>query len=106
MRLPLLSFLLFLLLLPSLPLRAQTDSLRTFATGEALSLSLASRVREGKGEPGKAFSQNGSLLVYCGEGALEITLLQTDKGKRMDGKSYLLGHPLGEGSRFGVDGNV
>ena len=67
---------------------------------------LASRVREGKGEPGKAFSQNGSLLVYCGEGALEITLLQTDKGKRMDGKSYLLGHPLGEGSRFGVDGNV
>ena len=46
MRLPLLPFLLFLLLLPSLPLRAQTDSLRTFATGEALSLSLASRVRE------------------------------------------------------------
>ena len=46
MRLPLLPFLLFLLLLPGLPLWAQTDSLRTFATGDTLSPFMAARVRE------------------------------------------------------------
>lgn len=61
----------------------------------------ASRVREGSGEPGKAFAQDGALWVYCGQGALELTEIQTENGKRMDGKSYLLGHPLQEGSHFG-----
>ena len=61
----------------------------------------ASRVREGSGEPGKAFAQDGGLWVYCGQGALELTEIQTENGKRMDGKSYLLGHPLQEGSHFG-----
>ena len=61
----------------------------------------ASRVREGSGEPGKPFAQDGVLLVYCGEGALELTEIQTENGKRMDGKSYLLGHPLERDSRFG-----
>jgi methionyl-tRNA formyltransferase len=45
--------------------------------------------------------QEGALLVYCGQGALELTELQTENGKRMDGKSYLLGHPLEKDSRFG-----
>ena len=66
----------------------------------------ASRVREGSGEPGRAFVQDGRLCVYCGEGALELTEVQTENGKRMDGKSYLLGHPLREGTRFGGNGNV
>lgn len=61
----------------------------------------ASRVREGSGEPGKPFAQDGALWVYCGQGALELTEIQTENGKRMDGKSYLLGHPLQEGSHFG-----
>ena len=61
----------------------------------------ASRVREGSGEAGKAFAQDGALWVYCGQGALELTEIQTENGKRMDGKSYLLGHPLQEGSHFG-----
>lgn len=60
----------------------------------------ASRVREGSGQPGKAFTQDGKLLVYCGEGALELVEIQTENGKRMDGKSYLLGHPLQEGACF------
>ena len=29
----------------------------------------ASRVREGSGEPGKPFAQDGALWVYCGQGA-------------------------------------
>lgn len=61
----------------------------------------ASRVRDGSGEAGKAFAQDGALWVYCGQGALELTEIQTENGKRMDGKSYLLGHPLQEGSHFG-----
>lgn len=61
----------------------------------------ASRVAEGSGEAGKAFSKDGNLLVYCGKDALELTEIQTENGKRMDGKSYLLGHPLNKDSRFG-----
>ena len=61
----------------------------------------ASRVVEGSGEVGKAFAKDGNLLVYCGEDALELTEIQTENGKRMDGKSYLLGHPLNKDSRFG-----
>ncbi len=61
----------------------------------------ASRVVEGSGEAGKAFTKDGNLLVYCGEDALELTEIQTENGKRMDGKSYLLGHPLNKDSRFG-----
>ena len=66
----------------------------------------ASRVREGSGEPGRAFVQDGCLCVYCGEGALELTEVQTENGKRMDGKSYLLGHPLKKDSIFGGPGNA
>ena len=61
----------------------------------------ASRVVEGSGEVGKAFAKVGNWLVYCGEDALELTEIQTENGKRMDGKSYLLGHPLNKDSRFG-----
>ena len=76
----------------------------SYLDGKKLKLH-ASRVREGSGQPGKAFVQEGALLVYCGQGALELTELQTENGKRMDGKSYLLGHPLGQDSRFGGPGN-
>ena len=72
----------------------------SYLDGKKLKLH-ASRVREGSGEPGKPFAQDGVLLVYCGEGALELTEIQTENGKRMDGKSYLLGHPLEQDSRFG-----
>ena len=72
----------------------------SYLDGKKLKLH-ASRVREGSGQPGKAFVQEGALLVCCGQGALELTELQTENGKRMDGKSYLLGHPLEQDSRFG-----
>ncbi len=56
---------------------------------------LASQVEEGEGTPGQAYSVNGELLFYCGQGSLRITQLQSPEGKRMAGKNYLLGHPLG-----------
>ncbi len=61
---------------------------------------LASRVREGTGEPGTLAAAEEGLLVYCGQGALLLTELQTEQGKRMTGKDYLLGHPLQKGARF------
>ena len=77
----------------------------SYLDGKKLKLH-ASRVREGSGQPGKAFVQEGALLVCCGQGALELTELQTENGKRMDGRSYLLGHPLGQDSRFGGPENA
>lgn len=62
---------------------------------------LASRVVEGTGAPGEARCENGELLICCGEKALLITELQTPEGKRMSGKNYLLGHPLGAGAVCG-----
>lgn len=67
--------------------------------GKRLKL-LGSRVTEGQGRPGDLFIAEGDLAVYCGQGALKITELQTENGKRMSGRNYLLGHPLGQGSKF------
>lgn len=70
----------------------------TTLQGHRLKL-LASQVVEESGAPGEARVKDGQLLVCCGEKALQITLLQTDKGKRVTGESYLLGHPLCPGAR-------
>lgn len=67
--------------------------------GKRLKL-FASRVTEGAGKPGALFSQGGELAVCCGEGALLLTELQTENGKRVSGRDYLLGHPLQEGDCF------
>jgi len=56
---------------------------------------LASQVVEGSGTPGEARCVDGELLICCGTGAVRITQLQSPEGKRMSGKNYLLGHPLG-----------
>lgn len=61
---------------------------------------LASQVVEGSGIPGSAEDRDGELVVYCGSGALRLTLLQNDKGKRVTGREYLIGRPLEEGARF------
>lgn len=61
---------------------------------------LFSRVTEGTGEPGSLVIQEEGLAVCCGSGALLLTKIQTENGKRMSGKQYLLGHPLKEGARL------
>lgn len=66
---------------------------------------LASRVLEGlpsgtQHAPGAAVCEGGELYAVCGQGVLRITELQSQQGKRMSGREYLLGHPLKEGSRF------
>ncbi len=59
---------------------------------------LASQITSGDGAPGTAHIVDGELLIACGQGMLKITELQTETGKRMSGKSYLLGHAVKEGT--------
>ena len=56
----------------------------------------AASLLERSGEPGLLFVENGELCVYCGIGALLLSEIQPENGKRMTGKSYLLGHPIKE----------
>ncbi|MEG1427822.1 MAG: methionyl-tRNA formyltransferase, partial [Oscillospiraceae bacterium] len=53
-----------------------------------------------QGLPGTVFCRNGSFCVYCGEDALELLEVQSENGKRMPGKNFLLGHPLHENPHF------
>ena len=55
----------------------------------------ASKVVEGKGEPGAILGLTKTgLQVACGEGAIEILSLQAEGGKRMAAPDYFRGHPL------------
>ena len=55
----------------------------------------ATRIAEGHGEPGKILGLTKTgLLVACGDGAIEVTSLQAEGGKRMAAPDYFRGHPL------------
>ena len=55
----------------------------------------ATRVVEGSGEPGQILGLTKTgLQIACGEGAVEITQLQAEGGKRMAAPDYFRGHPL------------
>ncbi len=50
---------------------------------------------EGKGQPGQVLELTKTgLKVACGEGAVEIRVLQAEGGKRMTAPDYFRGHPL------------
>ena len=53
------------------------------------------RVVEGSGKPGEILGLTKTgLVIACGEGAVEITQLQAEGGKRMAAPDYFRGHPL------------
>ena len=55
----------------------------------------ATRIVEGKGNPGEILGLNKTgLVIACGEGAVEIQQLQAEGGKRMAAPDYFRGHPL------------
>ena len=71
--------------------------------GQAVKLWRA-RVVEGDGDgvPGQSLPTDaGRLVVACGQGALELLVLQRAGGRRMDVRDFLLGHPPGFGSGSG-----
>ena len=55
----------------------------------------ATRLVEGEGQPGGILGLTKTgLCIACGEGAVEITSLQAQGGKRMAAPDYFRGHPL------------
>ena len=53
------------------------------------------RVVSGSGTPGQILGLTKTgLVIACGEGAVEITSLQAEGGKRMAAPDYFRGHPL------------
>ncbi len=55
----------------------------------------ATRITDGKGEPGEILGLTKTgLKIACGEGAVEVTQLQAEGGKRMAAADYFRGHPL------------
>ena len=53
------------------------------------------RVVSGSGAPGQILGLTKTgLVIACGEGAVEITSLQAEGGKRMAAPDYFRGHPL------------
>ena len=55
----------------------------------------ATRVVDGQGTPGQVLSLTKTgLVIACGEGAIEVTSLQAEGGKRMAAPDYFRGHPL------------
>ena len=55
----------------------------------------ATRLVEGEGQPGEILGLTKTgLRIACGEGAVEITSLQAQGGKRMAAPDYFRGHPL------------
>lgn len=67
--------------------------------GKRLKL-LASKVVGESGAPGEVVQREDGMVVFCGEGALLITELQTETGKRMGSAEYLRGHPIAPGDRM------
>ena len=55
----------------------------------------AACVVDGSGEPGQILGLTRTgLVIACGEGALEVRILQAEGGKRMAAPDYFRGHPL------------
>ena len=71
----------------------------TYLGGKKLKI-LSSSPCEDSGVPGSVISTE-PLTVACGEGAVIIKELQLEGKKRMDSKSFLIGHKLEIGSKLG-----
>lgn len=68
--------------------------------GKKMKLFASHVVSDVFGGPGEIRNVQGDFLVCCGQGALKLTELQPENGKRMTGKSFLLGHPIADGTKF------
>ena len=59
------------------------------------------KVVDGSGAPGEVLSCGETLRVACGEGSLEISLLQPDGSRKMSAADFLLSQALQEGDDMG-----
>ena len=75
--------------------------------GKKMKLHASRRIPGWGGAPGELRNILGELAVACGgEEALLLTQLQPENSKKMDSRSYLLGHPLHQGAKFEELGNL
>lgn len=51
-------------------------------------------------QPGSVTAVNGRLIVKTGDAALEVLKIQPEGRKAVDGRSFLNGHPIPEGTTF------
>jgi methionyl-tRNA formyltransferase len=57
------------------------------------------------GEPGRVLqADKNGIIIACGTGALTISLLQREGGRRMSAAEFLTGHPLKIGEKMGAVG--
>jgi len=74
----------------------------TCLDGERIKIWRARVAGHGAGEPGTVCTaMRDALLVACGSGALEIVTLQRAGGKRLSAETFLAGHAIASGARFG-----
>lgn len=58
-------------------------------------------VADGAGESGEILeASEGGIVVACGEGALKLSHLQPDGGRRVTAREFLTGHPLAPADLF------
>ena len=59
-------------------------------------------VASGQGTAGEVLSADKTgIVIGCGEGALRVTQLQREGGRRMSAGEFLAGHPLAPGTKLG-----
>jgi methionyl-tRNA formyltransferase len=57
------------------------------------------------GEPGRVLqADKHGIIIACGSGALQISVLQREGGRRMTAGEFLAGHPLAIGQKVGSIG--
>lgn len=61
---------------------------------------LRSRVIEGTGQPGEVIDADKSLVIACGEGAIEILQIQQQGRRRLEAADFLRGYPISKGHFF------
>lgn len=59
-------------------------------------------IMSGQGTPGEILTADKKgVMIACGEGALRVTSLQREGGRRMIAAEFLAGHPLRAGTKLG-----
>lgn len=78
---------------------APWPSAYTYLDGKLFKVHKAIPLADQKGEPG-CWADGKKLIVFCGEGALELLEVQPEGGKRMRGEDFLRGRREGSERKF------
>lgn len=71
-----------------------------FSTGETRVKALLSKATEGAGAPGEVLQADDRLVIACGDGAVELIMLQRAGKRAQDVETFLRGFPLKVGEQL------